>query len=336
MKLISQLVVGFTLAALQARHTAAAEPPVPYELTKVSVVSDYFDKVKALVADHVCGYKVVSTTKTWESAKYKPDYFFSISKTAIQGDQTWFSKGLAKGPTGDTEQTAVFLNCESAYRLGKDFNSSAYKLTNQYIDWIDPKNYASRFHGFSAISSQIYQFSNIKPTDLSGVTDTNFEGIPAIKFDLKRNGASAQTVYIDRKTYQFLYSEMLRSPNQDTMQIGDSKQISRTTYRTVGGKRLPERHDTYYETPAGVKQPIQETVFTEYIQYTATADELDLEKQFGVKPIPHEPRPESAVVKPQQPRESAAATWLYAAGAAALLVALALGFFLYRRTHPAD
>ena len=80
--------------------------------------------------------------------------------------------------------------------------------------------------------------------------------------------------------------------------------------------------------------PQYEIDFHEYVPYTPTADELDLEKQFGIKPIPHPPRPESAIVKPQ--RASGSATWLYAAGAAVLLVALGLGLYLYRRSRRAD
>jgi hypothetical protein len=75
----------------------------------------------------------------------------------------------------------------------------------------------------------------------------------------------------------------------------DIKTRQKRNVRTAGeltymdgpeGFPIPSEYRQWWVLPDGRRVPIEETRFTEYERYTPTDDDFDLEKQFGVKPLP--------------------------------------------------
>ena len=147
------------------------------------------------------------------------------------------------------------------------------------------------------------------------MADDEYEGRPSKRVTLRTREGARWIAHLDRTTYQHLYGESDQVVDLKRRTQVPGKSVSKTEYRAEGGRLWPTRHESYQVPSGGKKQPLTETTFVEYVPYTPTADELDMEKQFGVKPIPHEPRPGSA-----QPKASLTASrsrnWMYPAAPA--------------------
>lgn len=97
------------------------------------------------------------------------------------------------------------------------------------------------------------------------------------------------------------------------------------TYRPSDeGFPLPTRFETWAIHPDGRRVPRSLSEVTEFQKYATTADDFDLEKQFGVKPLPL-PGTAAATSGGRSWR------WLYAGAAAMALVTLALAVVARRR-----
>jgi hypothetical protein len=115
-------------------------------------------------------------------------------------------------------------------------------------------------------------------------------------------------------------------------QKGKLEPIRRVTEVTYGpptenGLPFPKAVKGWFIMPDGKRHPMTDIEFNEYRRYTPTADELDMEKQFGVKPLPSGPRPSLPGGGPA----ARVAGWLYAAAGALVLVTAGLVVVARRR-----
>lgn len=100
------------------------------------------------------------------------------------------------------------------------------------------------------------------------------------------------------------------------------------TYKaSAEGFPLPERFETWSVHPDGKRVPHSLTEVIEYVKYTPTADDFDLEKQFGVKPLP----PGTTVSAMAASSGGRSWRWLYAGATVMGLVTVALVVVARRR-----
>ena len=83
---------------------------------------------------------------------------------------------------------------------------------------------------------------------------------------------------------------------------------------------FPQSVKGWYIEPSGKKIPWIDVEYTEYKRYTPTPDEVDMEKQFGISPLPLPPRPELPAAARGATPGTKIARWLY--GSAALFAIL--------------
>ncbi len=328
MKTITRIIIFLVVTQLVCATTQSA-PPIPSKFHEVTTLPDYFGKIKIIYEKHVCNHKVVAKLKSWDLMKFDTNKIYVTTHEEMIGEHAILDKHKNIGPTGDSEESGGFMSSDDVYGLHRDSKTGKYKISKHVVEWNDPDRYHSAFMSSWAVSSQVYSFVDHKDDKLIGAPKpVDFEGRKAIKLEFTVAQDIPKTLYLDQDTYQFLYSEMPRSFDFSTNQVVANKQIVRTTYQTVAGKRVPLRHEMYKQKPSGEKIPWLEMEFTEYTPYIPTADDLDLEKQFGVKPIQHEPRPASAMGKKGWLRP---ASWWYLAGAVFLAVTVGLVLFARKR-----
>jgi hypothetical protein len=306
------------LISLTVLSRVAGGPPLPTELSELTFVTDYYEKVSTLLKSTVCNHRTKATYSTWDPLQYNKAKPFEYKSLQIFGDHVFIAN---LGPLKDdgTSPGYEFMTEDVIYDIRRNESGSGYKIGKHMIEWEDSAKYLLRFKILHAVKAQV--FLPYEKDQFVSSADDVFEGRKAIKLEFTDSRQIPLTVYLDKETHQFLYSEKPRSYDMATQKVKDEKLIARTTYKEVGGKRLPERYDEYKLTAKGEKLPQHVIEFTEYTPYTPTADELDMEKRFGVKPIPHGPRPDSA--RPGS-KKWPAAYWWYVAGGVVVLAAIAV------------
>jgi hypothetical protein len=163
---------------------------------------------------------------------------------------------------------------------------------------------------------------------LVGVRSTEWRGRPAVEAKFEEMFGIVNLLYLDpANDYAFL--------GFDSDGMYDHKVKAKSPIRLTGwmtykpsteGFPLPERFETWSVHPDGKRSPHSLTEVIEYVKYTPTADDFDLEKQFGVRPLP-----------PGTPVSAMATSggqswrWLYAGAAVLALVTVALVVLTRRR-----
>jgi hypothetical protein len=296
----------------------SAGPPIPTQLEHIAIVPEYYEKVSALLKSTVCNHRVKGMFRMWDPLVYNPKKSFDMSSEEVYGSEVWL-KRFTEYNHDKVNSLFEVLTEDEVYTVRRVKQDAAYTIGKHHIEWEEPAKYLQSFRMILAVKAQVFL-----PYDSDKFVTSSedvFEGRKAIKLEFTDSRQIPLTVYLDKETHQFLYSEKPRSYDMATQKVKDEKLIARTTYKEVGGKRLPERYDEYKLTAKGEKLPQHVIEFTEYTPYTPTADELDMEKRFGVKPIPHGPRPDSA--RPGS-KKWPAAYWWYVAGGVVVLAAIAV------------
>ena len=86
------------------------------------------------------------------------------------------------------------------------------------------------------------------------------------------------------------------------------------------GLPFPKSIKSWIVEAGGKRIPQTDVEYTEYKRYTPTPDEVDMEKQFGISPLPLPPRPELPATARGATPGTKIARWLY--GSAALFAIL--------------
>jgi hypothetical protein len=317
-------VVLLSLVTLAVDTTFVAAQ-VPLRFLQWSEV-EYDERIRTLCESHVNNHKVRAVHKSWEATKsrYRESVYDSMEQTELLGKVAWIAvaSGLAK--TGPSVEYVQHVTPDAQHFLSSTTRKPPYKLESFCTEWKEPNKYANSFAYFLA-TKQIYHVKDQEK--LQSHSDVQHEGQAAIQLLTKDKAGVVTTVIVAKDTFQLLYSETDRSPNYDDRgALIQEKTITRLTYRESGGKRVPTRYEQYRLQLDGVRRKLSEDEYTEYTPYTPTADELDLEKRFGVKPVEHEPRPESA--KPKRAAKSSSKLWYIVGG---VLAVVAVGFVVVAR-----
>ncbi|MBX9626730.1 MAG: hypothetical protein K2X82_23210, partial [Gemmataceae bacterium] len=299
----------WALLAVSAAGAAGAQVTMA---TSGLQVPDYYDKLAEVVNAQIAGHRVVSEHKDWDVLRPgDPDPVVVSRRVAVHGKDRWVSRESAlPPPAGDGKDRFVHvLSPDDFYVMRFKPPGDKYTVLGHGTEWEKPDNYANTVRLFSA-SVQLYQPQNVSA--LLEVADDRYEGRKSRRITLRTRDGVTRTVHVDRKTYQHLYSEADRVMDYKARGLVPGTAARRTEYREDGGRLWPTREEIYHVRADGTRQPVAEETILEYHPYTPAADELDLEAQFGVKPIPHDPRPDSAKPNPLRSAGGSGA-WLYAA-----------------------
>ena len=290
-------------------------------------VPDYYDKLTDIVNAQIAGHRVVAEYKLWEPTRPDDPNPVTVGrKVAIHGRDQWVLRDSFPPPGGDGRDRYVrVVTPDAFYFIALKPASGKFVVNEHGTEWQKPDGYA-RTVGYFPAAIQLYQPKDVAA--VSEVADGEYEGRRTKRITLRTRGGVTHITHVDRKTYQHLYSESDRVYSPKTRGDAPGKSVRRTEYREEGGRLWPTRQESYQVGEDGVRQPVAETIILEYAPYAPSADELDLEAQFGVKPIPHEPRPDSARPNPLRSAGGTGA-WLYAA--AGVLAAAAVAVVVVRR-----
>ncbi len=265
---------------------------------------------------------------------------FVGKRVAIHGKKLWVSrnsifKGLVRDDIDGRDIDITLIYPNACYSLNCNPSDRKYAVNGPHTPWKRDQSYSSGVNSFSA-TVQLFQPEQVK--QVLDLTNDTYEGRPTVRVTLLASYGLKSITHLDRTTYQHLYTESDKVFDRKNLGNEDEKIISKTEYRTEGGKLWPTRHERYYITAGGKKRLFSEDTFLEYAPYTPTADELDIEKQFGVKLVPPEPRPDPATLKliaappravvPTPPAGNQ--TWMYGVGCLVFVVVVVAVLFRYR------
>lgn len=310
-------------------HFSACECDAQIAISTANLdIPDYNEKLLNIVNTQIVDYRTVDEFKQWEYW-LRPDDPKPVGvtrRTALHGKDLWVSRFAILPPAGNGKTLSVqLLSPDAYYYLYRKSEEGKYTLTGHGTAWKDSDGYENSVLSY-AVSLQLFQPKKVK--HVLETTNDVHDGIPTKRITIQTNYGAKITAHIDRKTYQHVYSEIDKILDVKARTYTEGKHVNKTEYRTEGGRLWPTRHEEYYVKSNGKKYPITETTFLEYAPYIPKPDELDIEKQFGIKPIPHEPRPASAVVKKSSVRP---AYWWYLAGGVFLAVTVGLVLFARKR-----
>jgi hypothetical protein len=318
----------YMLSALVAVTAAGAAGAQVTLSTGKLEIPEYYEKLNSIVNSQIVGYRTVVEYRLWEPLRPDDPKPVTVGRrTAVHGRDLWVSRDAIPPPRGDGRDKYVHvLSPDAFYILSHNRSAGKYEVRAHGTEWGDPPSYANAVGLFSACVQLLQPASGTKMLETS---DGEYEGRPSKRITLRTSYGATLTAHVDRATYQHLYSEVDRIVDVKARGYGAGTRVRKTEYRSEGGRLWPTRQEEYQVTPDGKRQPWSETTFLEYAPHTPSADELDLEKQFGVKPIPHEPRPESARPGPPPPVAGGRA-WQYAAAGLATAAAVLIMVLLRR------
>jgi hypothetical protein len=293
-------VFALALSVVFAFSRHAAPSHVPHHFHDWDSI-DYHAKIHKLCDTHIKNHRVRGTHTTWAMTKeeYKEDVSYRSEWENVYGEKAWIEVMARSRDDKSTDRFARYRTPDAIYYLGSDDGKVPFKVTQHAVEWKDHSSqYRSSFGGFLA-TRQVY---TPEPNELLVSHEaTTFDGRPALKLTTRKGNGITSTIHLDADTYQHLSTETDRSPDFNLRgRPGPEKTFIRVTYREANGRRYPTKYEHTRLQPDGVRRNLIVNEITEYVAHTPTADELDMEKRFGVKP-PHEPRP-PAFPKPPAPR----------------------------------
>jgi hypothetical protein len=312
-------------------------------------IQKYLSAEKKLLDHYVHNRKVVFRSKLYKLNKDNTsELVISDERTSICGIDSFRSKGRKdykdKQDQWVVGQLSGGLSIPGdGYSLTQGDSPDSYRISSQHPSWatervidshppppfIYPLMYGGDDGGPYTIghvlrhSGQATPNSAVRRTFLSA-TPTTWQGKPAIAVRVRSTlGDIVSTTYVDPANDYATLGFECETFDPMTRKKGIVRRMGVLTYApSTEGIPLPGKYELWFVLPDGrkVQQGLEE--FQEYSRYTPTADDFDLEKQFGVKPLP-----------PPGTGGAAAAAgrrgwWLYAA--AGVLGVITLGLVAYR------
>ncbi len=301
-------------------------------------IPGYSARLRKIVDEQIINFRTVVEYKRWDRSRPDDAKPAEVGRrVAIHGKEMWISRNtILQGlnpPGADGKDFYVhIISPDVCYFLLSELSGGKYSVNGPYTAWSSPQQYSNAANLFASCM-QLFQPQEVK--EVLEVTDDEYEGRPTKRITIKSKYGVKTITHLDRTTYQHIYTEADKIYDWNYQGYLDGKSVSKTEYRTHDGRLWPTRHEGYYFKSDGKKRMLSESVFLEYAPYTPTADDLDVEKQFGVKLVPPEPRPDPATLKPPEAQPKSAPppppgnqTWMY--GVACLVFVAVVVAVLFR------
>ena len=330
--------------------TAAAEDPF---------VAKYLAAEKKLLDRYVHNRKVTIRSKTYKLGKDGTSQLLSSSEsTSIFGEDAFRSQGRSDYKDKDGRQVVGHLSGAlqipgDGYSLTQGDTPGSYRIASQSTpagagrDWgsrppapfVYPLMYGGDDGGPFTIgyvlrhSGQAIPGTKVQRTFLSASPST-WQGQPAIAIKVRSTfGDIVSTTYVDPANDYAALGYESDSSLDATGKKGPVRRMGVLTYApSAEGVPLPTKYEMWYILPDGRKVPNGLDEFLEYSRYTPTADDFDLEKQFGVKPLP----PPGTGIGSNPATSRRLGWWLYGGAALFALVTAGLMVIVRRRRRAAS
>ena len=321
------------------------QPLLAQPQSRDSFIRDYLAREESLYAKYSFNRKVVCTGTVYQLKGEATEPLHTSSGIEISSTDSNRSVGTHVSGNGATPEPSGQLNTGGAqYVLGPGKSATGFGIRSHRAVY----NPNAAHPGFGSTSPAGYALGYLdatcvntmgdvlrrqaRPEDagkiphLESVQSTQLDGKTVLAAKFKSLLDINSTIYLDpTNDYAYLGFDSDGSYDPVTREKGAVKMMGRLTYRpSAEGFPLPVKLEIWYILPSG-KQLLQSaTEISLYVKYTPTADDFDLEKQFGVKPLP-------------LPGNAAAAGrswwWLYAV--AGVLAAVTVGLVVVARRRRA-
>ena len=310
------------------------QPLLAQSPSRDAFIVDYLAREEALYAKYSFNRKIVFAVTMYKIDGENTKLDTTVTTTEISSTESQRSRGtvvhgdgstpvllgemrtggvtylLGRGKSADTfgitSHRAVHNPTEAHPGFGST-SPSGYPLSYEDAVYSNTFGAVMRRQAEAKDASRIPRLDSVQSTQLDGKT------VFAAKFTSLFNIIS--TIYLDpANDYAYLGFDSDGSHDPKTRKKGPIKMTGRLTYQASSeGFPIPTKSETWLILPSG-KRLLQSVVeISSFEKYTPTADDFDLEKQFGVKPLPL-PGSTAALAGGRSWR------WLYAVAAVLALV----------------
>jgi hypothetical protein len=247
----------------------------------------------------------------------------------------------------DTHSEAIVILPSESYELSNWGENGKFKIVSHPIPWTNELSSEAWIGGYARANLH-YPFFELRlpgddndyfPKPLrakpgeSKISRVDYKGMPCIRIEISRvldGMVVTVTVYLDAVHYVVLREEATHRFDYQKRTYVPTKKNKEIVYTmTPDGIPFPKSVKGWYDEPNGKRIPFADVEFTEYRRYTPTADEVDMEKQFGLQPLPLPPRPELPPASRKTTVGTKLARLLY--GIAALFAAITVALIFRRR-----
>ncbi len=322
-------------------------------------IAKYLAAEKKLLVRYVYNRKVTTHTKTYQLGKdNSPLLLSSFESTTVFGEDAFRTKGRDdyEDPKSQQGVGKLFGGLRvpgDGYSLIQGDKPDSYRIQSQSLPpsdlrdissmppapFVYPLMYGGDDGGPFTIgyvlrhSGQKLQGTRVLRTFLSA-TPSTWQGQPAIAIKVRSTfGDIVSTTYVDPANDYAALGYESDSSLDATGKKGPVRRMGVLTYApSAEGVPLPTKYEMWYILPDGRKVPNALVEFLEYSKYTPTADDFDLEKQFGIKPLP----PLGTGTGANLTASRRLGWWLYGGAALFALVTAGLMVIVRRRRRAAS
>ena len=259
--------------------------------------------------------------------------------TAVANNTHLLYRSRISRPDGSHAYSeGIVITPDDAYEIDDAEKTKSFKIGSHVIPWRRDTS-SEAWVGEYVRAHVSYPLFELR---MSGGPNDYFQkkrrtdGSPFHMTDVMHNGTAAKrveitkdisglaitiTTILDSENYLVLSLETSHRFHYKQGKYVPTKMNLNITYKQDQEKiPFPQSVKGWYIEPSGKKIPWIDVEYTEYKRYTPTPDEVDMEKQFGISPLPLPPRPELPATARGATPGTKIARWLY--GSAALFAIL--------------
>lgn len=282
------------------------QPSIAQPLTTGSFSNTYRVAQDKLYRRYVFNRRVVFNVATNSSVVSSSQLGKPFRSQIISGENASRTNYLVVSTDQATGSGGALMLRDEAYMLQPGDRPGTYKIGAHYPGVV-PDKYGSAFPAGCPNMYPLMYMDAMSHTTMgamlnyaeSGAPDgpqykllavrtTEWQGKPAVEATVRGALDIVTKVFLDpANDLAFQGFESDGSYDEKTRKKGPIKIVGRVTYRPSDeGFPLPAKFEHWAVLPDGKRVPQSASEVLEYTKYTPTPDDFDLEKQFGVKPLP--------------------------------------------------
>ena len=268
-------------------------------------------------------------------------YLGSVIFDIVANGQNLLCKNASLNNDGSIRsRTGAIINSDEMYSIGLTDNDK-YKISWHSFAWKNANDNRGVMYPYHLINvtsicsagctnagtANDYYPDNEHQYPIREVVFDELDGkkVYRITQDLEKSSSIAHVIsYVDATNFLLLREVTKRTLDYKLRKLVDVEQVTDYAYTpNPGGIPFPKSVKGWYVEANGKKLPMTDIEYTEYKRYTPTPDEVDMEKQFGISPLPLPPRPELPAARGATPGTKIA-RWLYGFAALFAIITAAI------------